>query len=125
MNTLYNIMRREQERNPDVDVYYSEKNNSLQYINGNGVMTVVFGRNGMEDFYYRSHSEKNTGLGFKFQSLVGKGAYGKVDSSFMLGELPYRFLEIAQAYQFSRETMNIDYEQKKHNFQKNRYDMER
>lgn len=124
MNKLYNIMRRKQERNPDVDVYYNEKNKSLQYINNKGVMTVVFNKNGIEDFYYRSHNEKDTGLGCKFQSLVGKGTYGKVDSSFMLSKLPYRFLEVAQDYQFNREAMNIDYEQKKHNFQR-RYDMER
>lgn len=36
MNTLYNIMKWEKERNPDMDMYYSEKKKSLQYKNKEG-----------------------------------------------------------------------------------------
>lgn len=121
MNKLYNIMRREKERNPDMDIYYSQKNMTLQYINKEGTLTVSFEKDGLEDFHYRSANDKNTvGKGERVQALADKGHYGHIYDP--LFDMPQRFKDITQSYQFDRDSMNIDFEENKKIKSRNNYE---
>lgn len=113
MNKLYNIMKREKERNPDMDIYYSEKKKSLQYQNKEGTLTVLFRDDGLEDFYFRRNNDRQGAmLGSRIQVLADKGKYGQVESEPFFN-MPQRFRDIAQNYQYDRENMNIDYDERK------------
>lgn len=75
MNKLYNIFDNERKRYPDMTVFYREGNDrmekSLSYSNDDGRLTILFGKNGEEDFYFRKPDEK--GLGDIVQTLSNKG----------------------------------------------------
>lgn len=121
MNTLYNIMKREKERNPDMDIYYSEKKKSLQYKNHEGTLTVLFRDDGLEDFYFREkNSTAGTLIGSRVQVLAEKGKYGQIESEPFF-DMPKRFRDITQSYQYDRENMNIDYEERKKDLFKGRH----
>lgn len=120
MNKLYNIFKNEKERNPDMTVFYREGNdkmeNSLSYSNDEGKLTILFRKGGIEEFHFRKPDEK--GLGDIVQTLYNKGKDGEMPHINSLFDLPKRFREIAQSYQYERKEIGIDKGHSKHDVER-------
>lgn len=110
MDRLYNIFEREKDNNPGFTVKYNKFKNSLEYRNENGKLTVVFNPDnvkGTEEFYFNSGTK--SGLGDYVLKTIDAGKLGLPTNHFKY--LPPEFLEIAQRYQYDRDTIGV--EQKK------------
>ena len=99
MDKLYNIFEREKDNNPGFTVKYNKFKNSLEYRNENV--------KGTEEFYFNSGTM--SGLGDYVLKTIDAGKLGLPTNHFKY--LPPEFLEIAQRYQYDRDTIGV--EQKK------------
>lgn len=111
MNKLFDIFQNEKTRNPDMTVFYKD-NNGLKYLsykNDEGVLTVRFGENGKEDFYFKNADEK--GLGEKVLHLEPKGKgqkgmFGLIEDK--MWEIPDRFADLTTEWRFNRDLIKVD-----------------
>ena len=110
MLDLYKLFQREKERvGNEFTVYFNKQHNTLQYSDDEGRLTVEFDdREKSERFFYLDlkSGKKHQGLGECVYVTADSGRFGHFADSFM--ELPQRFVDLAQAYQYDREAIGID-----------------
>ena len=115
---LFRIFQHEQKRVGDsMTVYYNIEENSLQYKNTKGTLTVIFhASDAGEDFYYQKFgelvSENGKKLGILVQKIYHNGQNAHLFQNPMTGglkmfEIPQEFIDIARAYQFDRESIGL------------------
>lgn len=113
MNKLFDIFKNEKDRNPDLTVLYFKGNDKLDksltyFLEGEdgkkSQLKVLFKNGGIEEFYYRKPDEK--GLGALVQTVADKGRIGELTNEF--SDMPARFKEVAQSYQYDRDAIGID-----------------
>lgn len=115
---LFRIFQHEQKRVGDsMTVYYNIEENSLQYKNTKGTLTVIFhASDAGEDFYYQKFgelvSENGKKLGILVQKTYHNGQNAHLFQNQMTGglkmfEIPQEFIDIARAYQFDRESIGL------------------
>lgn len=114
---LYDLLMNEKNRHADVDMtflYRKSKDNqdaSMRYISkqpgAEGVLTVLFRKNGDEDFYFKQENEK--GIGVLVQHLTDGGQYAELENAF--NNMPSLFRNITQDYQYNRDELGIEEKQ--------------
>ena len=109
---LFDLFQAEKERHtPDMTLFYRKGNDrqdaSMRYISEKegqeGVLTVLFPKNGEELFYFKHKDEK--GIGELVQRIVDDGKFGELKEGFH--NMPNVFKTIAQDYQYNREALHI------------------
>lgn len=113
MDNLYDIFQREKERvGNDVTIFYNKNKNTLQYKNEEGTLTVKFKpEKGAESFYYRPNTTERVGFGTLVQENYENGKDVKCHSEIF--DIPQRFIDITQDYQFNRDKIGIEKTDKK------------
>lgn len=109
MDSLYNIFQREKNRvGDDMTVFYNKNKNSLQYKNDKGTLTVLFKpEERAEDIYYRSSdTAERVGFGTLVQQNTDSGQWAKFSNAIF--DIPQEFIDIAQSYQFDRESIGVE-----------------
>lgn len=106
---IFDCFTAERKRRPEIDAFYyrkeTERNDaSLRYANQDGVLTVLFKKDGSEEFYFKQRCER--GIGDKVQVLQDNGKYGKLFEKFH--SMPALFRSIAQDYQYNRQALCLD-----------------
>ena len=113
MDNLYDIFQREKNRVGDeVTVFYNKNKNTLQYKDNEGTLTVQFKpEKGAENFYYRPNTSERVGLGTLVQENLENGTSVKFHSEIF--NIPQKFINIVQDYQFDREKIGVEKSDKK------------
>lgn len=104
---LFNCFNAERERHPTMKLLYrkaTDRNDaSMRYIADNGVLTVLFLKNGYEEFYFKTEEQK--GIGKLIQSIDAEGIVTLSDMS--SNSIPKVFLDIAHDYIYNRDKLKI------------------
>lgn len=81
----------------------------MQYANSEGVLTVLYGKEDNEEFYYRksvSIQGEKEGLGNLIMTLSEKGTV-RIESP-ELNNTPMKFKEVVKNYYINRKQIGID-----------------
>lgn len=116
---LFSIFQHEKKRvGEDVKVYYNHEENSIQYKNKKGTLTVLFyPTDAIEEFYFQPEGEKifengkKLGLFVQKTSESGKDAHlfqSSLTGGLKIFEIPQEFINIVRDYQFNRKSIGLE-----------------
>lgn len=104
---LFNCFSAEREHHPNMKLLYrkaTDRNDaSMRYISDNGMLTVLFLKNGCEEFYFKLETQK--GIGKLIQNIDADGnvTLSAQDAT----DVPQEFLDISQDYISNREMLRL------------------
>jgi hypothetical protein len=104
---LFNCFNAEKARHPDMTVFYrkeeEKRDASMRYTGNEGILTVLFLKNGCEEFYFKLGTQK--GIGRLIQSIDAEGNVTlSAESS---TDVPKAFLDIARDYIVNRDKLKL------------------
>ena len=104
---IFNCFNAERERHPSMKLLYrkaTDRNDaSMRYIADNGILTVLFLKNGCEEFYFKTEEQKS--IGILIQSIDAEGSVSFSDVS--SNDIPQVFIDISQDYINNRDKLKL------------------
>lgn len=104
---LFNCFNAEQVRHPDMRLLYRKETDrndaSMRYSDDSGMLTILFLKNGCEEFYFKLVTQK--GIGKLIQSLDSDG--NVTLSAETAADVPQVFVDISQDYINNRDILKL------------------